>query len=256
MKRIICVFILTLFLLGCSVVKSPIDTQTKEKSITLQADSTTLYLTQAQGDIKNSVAICFEGVELRAKNERNYFEKEIVSWLKEMTGEEFSLDFFECIQKPDLDRYERYFVDLTGKTVYRSEEIVSVIFHGTIYLKSAAHPMLVFFSLNYDPNTLETIRFSEIHSATQELYYVFASEGEKMIREENGGTWPQAFGSFSEVFCSKEEFLKGLATDCPVDQRIYFYYTEDKIGFSFSTVFALGGHKEVCLPRSLLENPQ
>ena len=254
MKEFICVLILLFLFSGCSSAKVPISNSDNKETSSLQSD-TAVYLTEIQNS-KNNVAILFEDVEIYTDEEKNYFEREIAYWLKETTDEEFSLAFSENVKKPGLDNYEQYLVDLQGKTTYRSEQIASVIFQGMINLKSAAHPMHVFFSLNYNPKTLETIDFLDIHSVTEELYIAFALEGEKTIKEKNGGEWPQGLGGFSEVFCSKEAFLRGMEKESPIDQRIYFYYTEEKTGFSFSTVHALGGHIEVELSRSLLQKTE
>lgn len=249
MKRLMFALVLSLALFGCSVAEVPTVTQTNG----VQEPTSVLYLTQTQEDAKNVVAVSFAEVELHSEEEKEYCRKEISTWFKEMTDVEIPLAFSERSQKPDLNHYEQYLVDLSGKAVYRSEQMVSVIFQGMVNLKSAAHPMHVFFSINYDPNTLKTISFSDLHEVTNELYLAFSSEGEKAIREENGGAWPQGLGSFSEVFCSKDSFVKGLASDCPAHERVYYYYTEhETIGFSFSTEHALGGHREVTLPRSRL----
>lgn len=257
MKRTIFIFILIPMILsfGCSSITPPTISQETEETSELQSAETTVYLTESSKETKNSVAVVFDEVEIRSDQEKNYLEKEVASWLKEMTDEDFSLVLSESTEKPNLDQYEKYYVDLTGKTTYRSETMTSVIFQGLIHLKSAAHPMHVFFSLNYHPDSLEPIHFSEIHSATEELYIAFASEGEKTIKKENGDIWPQTLGTFSEVFCSKEDFFNGLKMGCPIDQRVYFYYTEENIGFSFSVPYVLGGHKEIELSRSFLISP-
>lgn len=241
MKRFLCIFVLIFFLTGCSSMEVPIYTSEIVETNKVKSEMTTTHLPAETQRESTNVVELLEDVNIQSEEERAYLINSVAFWLKEMTGEEFSEQL----------EHEQYFIDLRGKTVYRSEEMVSVIFQGMINLESAAHPLNVFFSFNYHPNTLETIVFSELHSVTEKLYLAFASEGEKTIREENGGAWPQSLDSFSEVFCSKERFFNGLKENCPIDQRIYFYYAGDNIGFSFSTPYVLGGHKEIELPRPI-----
>ena len=89
---------------------------------------------------------------------------------------------------------------------------------------------------------MDIINFSSRHIIDDELYNEFAKQGEKQILEETGGDWPKEWGSFSEMFCSKEKFFDWLNNKTT---EIEWYYTDDGIGFSYSVIHALGDHKEV-----------
>ena len=216
-------------------------------------ETTETFVLTEEMQSKNRIAVEFHDTTKWSRQEQVFLEGMVESWLSEYTGEAIDLVITENDNRQESAWEESHMVDLTGETTYRSDSLVSVIFQGMISYKQASHPNHVFFSINFDPRTLEQVPFGSLHTIDAELYQAFAKVGEQNILEECGGDWPENFGEFSEVFCSQENFIEGLQENCPLSSRVYYYYTEDGIGFSYSVVHALGGHKEVELLHTDLE---
>lgn len=156
---------------------------------------------------------------------------------------------------PDAERvYSNYYVDLSVARAYRSDHITSFVFEGMLNQKGAAHPMHLFFALNFNPATNEIIAFTDRYVLDETLYNIFATQAQADLLEQMNGQWPTGWGSFSETLCSKEDFLSGMATG----DEFCFYYTAQGIGISYPVPFALGNHIEVELPYTALTpiNPE
>ncbi len=143
--------------------------------------------------------------------------------------------------------YTDYYIDITGKISHQSTDIISIIFEGMLNQKDAAHPIHLLFTLNFHPETLKTVSLSDRYILDETLYQAFAQQAKADIRAQAGGQLPEDF--ISEMICSKDSFLDGLATE----DEFCYYYTENKVGFSYPVSFALGGHIEVELSYSLLQ---
>lgn len=184
------------------------------------------------------------------EEQTRFVENFVVTELHKMTGVSFDLKKSNDMGDYHDEEYYNYYINLESKVSYVSNDAVSIIFSGVLNKKSAAHPLHLLFSLNFDPNTMNVIQFSERHAIDDALYEEFALEGEKRILEECGGKWPEGWKSFSETLCSKETFVKSLKNDNEYSE-VEWYYTEDGMGFSYSVAYSLGGHKEVELTRKL-----
>lgn len=171
--------------------------------------------------------------------------------LYEISGENFKLINSERAIKNNNQNYTDYYITIESKTSYASDDIISIVFRGFLNKKSAAHPMHLFFALNFDPRTMSVVDFSSRHIIDDALYNEFVKQGEKEILDKTGGIWPEGWDSFSEMLCSKETFFDGLNGK---NSEIEWYYTENGIGFSYSVPFALGNHREVELRRVILKN--
>ena len=136
------------------------------------------------------------------------------------------------------------FGDFKVRIAYQSEQMTSVVFEGMTNSRGAAHPIRSFTAYNFDSKG-KLLSFEELHSVDDDLYDAFAAAGEEAIKEENDGAWPEIFESFSETFCSREDFLKGLR-----EGSIQWFYTEEGVCFSYPISHALGDHKEAVVPYS------
>lgn len=145
-----------------------------------------------------------------------------------------------------------YHIKVSSKISYYSKDIVSVIFEGTYNKIDAAHPTHLFFSINFNPETLEDICFSDKYIIDDELYNCFSNNAVERIKEECGGVWPEQFGEFREDFITKEAFINSLNFENTSQSIIQCYYNANSVGFSYETSFALGCHKEVELPIDIL----
>ena len=148
--------------------------------------------------------------------------------------------------------YSKYFVDLTYRISYQSDDIISIIFEGKYNYKKAAHPTNIFFSLNIDPKNAQRVFFSEVYSIESELYQLFSTYAQQSIIESAGGTWPDGWGSFSESVCGEEQFLEGMKTEC----GFYSYYTGHSVGISYPVPHSIGDYLVVEIPQDELRlNP-
>lgn len=179
--------------------------------------------------------------------EQNEFIGNFVSQkLYALTGENFDLVSSSTdIKEPNKD-YSNYNISIEGRTTYASDDMISVVFAGSLNKKTAAHPSSVFFTLNFNPATNEIIKFESLHTIDDALYQKFATQGKQNIIDETGGVWPEEFDSFEETLCSKEAFFDGLKGNT---NSINWYYTNEGIGFSYEVIHALGDHKEVEIER-------
>ena len=173
----------------------------------------------------------------------------VSSKINEISGETFKLTNSETTTEYSQN-YSGYCINLESETSYVSNDMISIVFMGLLNQKSAAHPINLLFSLNFNPSTLDIVEFSSLHMIDDALYNEFVKQGEKQILEETDGVWPNGWGSFSKTLCSKETFFEGLNNK---NSNIDWYYTENGIVFSYSVPFALGDHKEVELERSILK---
>lgn len=159
-----------------------------------------------------------------------------------ITGENFKLTKSNTAITDDTQNYSGYYINMESKMSYISDNIISIVFTGLYNKMSAAHPNHLLFALNFDPKTMNVVKFSSIHTIDDSIYNEFVKQGEKEILEETGGIWPEGWDSFSKTLCSKETFFDGLNGK---NSEIEWYYTENGIGFSYSVPFALGNHREV-----------
>lgn len=218
----------------------------KEKSNQSKTSQTTSVFKEKKAYLVKNSKEDIISVKLPTDNE--YSEKQnrfivdfISSKINDISGETFELKNSKNAVEYNQD-YTGYFIEIESKTSFASDDIVSIVFTGLLNQKSAAHPTHLFFALNFNPKTMDIINFSSRHIIDDELYNEFAKQGEKQILEETGADWPKEWGSFSEMFCSKEKFFDGLNNKTT---EIEWYYTDDGIGFSYSVIHALGDHKEV-----------
>ncbi len=144
--------------------------------------------------------------------------------------------------------YTGCYLEARPRVAYRSEQLISIVFEGMYNKKGAAHPIHFLWALNYDPQTLEALSFSQQYQVDGALYSAFSEAAEKEIRADCGGKWPEGWGSFAEEICSEERFLEGLSQE----GDFHHYFTADGVVISFPVPYALGDHMEALLPYDCL----
>ena len=155
----------------------------------------------------------------------------------------------EAMEHPPEMQDRTRSLELSGRVTFQSDELVCVVLEGMHNVRTAAHPNHLFSTRNFDPQTGETIRFSDRYVIDEALYEAFAASAVAFITERaDGGTWPKGWGSFAEMFCDEEEFINGLTAE----EEYHALYTEDGLYISFPVAYALGGHMEVPIPDSAL----
>ena len=139
-------------------------------------------------------------------------------------------------------------LELSGRVTFQSDELVCVVLEGLHNVRTAAHPNHLFSTRNFDPQTGETLPFAGRYVIDEALYEAFAASAEAVLTEQAGGTWPEGWASFAEMFCDKDAFIAGLT----VEEEYHVLYTGDGLYISFPVPFALGGHMEIPIPDSAL----
>lgn len=137
-----------------------------------------------------------------------------------------------------------------ARIVFASDDVVSIVVEAFVNQKTAAHPSHLLFTYNYDPDTLKEIVFSDVYRIDEELYTVFSRKAEQKLLSLCNGKWPDTWGSFSEDFCSLDDFLIGMN----IGNAFYYYQTETRIEISFPVPHSLGDHLEVEIPVDCLNN--
>lgn len=164
------------------------------------------------------------------------------------SGENFDLKLSENNITDTEKEYSDYFIIMESKKLYNSGDIISMVFDGIFNNKSAAHPIHLFISLNFNPKTLEIISFSDNYHIDKDLYNTFANIAEKEILESCNGKWPDGLGSFSEMFYSQEQFIESMQKE-----KLYYFYTPEGIGISYLVPHSVGDHIEIVIPYSKLK---
>lgn len=250
-KLLVILFGIFLMLFNCSCIKKENISKYSSSEIFISSKTKPIYLLEENE--KNLISIKLP-TDYKFNNTQIEFMTDfLLLKLYEISGENFKLINSEKSIKNDNQNYTDYYITIDSKTSYASDDIISIVFRGFLNKKSAAHPMHIFFALNFDPRTMSVVDFSSRHIIDDALYNEFASQAEKQILEENEGKWPENLGAFSETLCPKECFFEGLKSE-EYDFLINWYYTETSIGFSYSVPFALGNYKVVELRRVILKN--
>ena len=204
------------------------------------------YLTLDTEQVIISAEIVVLEDEQNAKLEQAQTDA-LKKYIYELTRGEFELALCERDTVKGKD-FLSMSLDLDAELKLMDDNVISIVYAGELTDKSAPHPTHLFYSLNLDADTLEPIVFSEAYIVDKLLYDVFAENSDEAMTAKWGESYAAELGTFADVVCSEEDFISGIA-----DGSICHYYTEDKVGLSFSLPFVLGGHIEVEVPYVLLD---
>ena len=160
-----------------------------------------------------------------------------------MTGESMNLVASSEDVKDKDQIYDKYSILMESQITYESDNHISMVFNGLLNRRNSAHPIHWLFSINYNPQTLQIIPFSEKFTIDKQLYAVFADSAEKAIKEELEGVLPPGWESFREMIPSEQIFLEGMM----VETEYSYYLHENGVVVSYPVPFAFGNHKEVII---------
>lgn len=209
---------------------------------TNSVDRKKIYLVQ---DTRENIISISLAIPEEADNEQIYLVETVV---KERINKYSGATFDLTLSKEDISDksrdYSNYYIVGESRVSYISDDIVSIVFEIFYNKKGTAHPLHWFFTVNYNPNTLQLIKFSDKYLVNSQLYSVFSDLAENNIMKLHGGHWPSEWEGFSEMFCSEEEFIEGLINE----EEFYAFYTEDGVGISYPVPHAVGDHMEVIIP--------
>lgn len=202
---------------------------------------------------KHNLALCLVFLLFLCSCSADAANDAIRAWLKEMVTAicgtlDCALEETSEPLRPIDNEESSISLFLEYRITCQREDLLSIVFEGLYNDRTAAHPMHLFFTLNIEPQSGETITFSDRYAIDDALYETFAACAERDITENAGGTWPEGWGTFSDTICDKDSFLNGMRTS--LDFSVFF--TEEGVGISYPVPYALGDHMEVILPYDAL----
>lgn len=238
----VCALILTLILttslLGCSSASSSENTV----GSTVQYDAGD-YLVELNKN--NRVVVKLPTVYMQNHAIRKQMDERICSILQDATGTKFMLEYTQSAPRIDAawynDGYSEYAIFLDSKLMLYNDKVVSIVFEGMMNYRSAAYPVHLFFTLNYDPNTNHEVYITDLYDVDDTLYDMFVYGVQEKIASEVNNNLSETQDSFIEKYCSQEIFSRGMSEN----GTFYYYFTESGVGISFPVPHVYGDHMEV-----------
>lgn len=199
-----------------------------------------------QENTENVISFPIPTTKSMSAEEITFIQNFVQNKLLAMTGEKIELTPSSENVKNKEQAYSLYSILMETRITYESDTHISIVFNGLLNRKNSAHPTHWLFSLNYSPQTLQIIPFSEKYTANNQLYVTFADLAEKAIKEACAGVLPAGWESFKEPIPSEKAFLDGMLAET----EFCYYLQENGVVISYPVPFALGDHKEVTIPYS------
>lgn len=137
--------------------------------------------------------------------------------------------------------YSQCYIDVKYRVSLNTENLVSIVFDGIYNYRSAAHPTNLFFTLNINPKTAETVEFTDTYVLDDAVYELFTESALDNISKLTEDITVDSL-------CTKDEFIDGIKSQ----NEFYCYYTETSIGISCPVPHVLGDHLEVEIPLTKL----
>ena len=242
MKKVGFWLIVLFFLSGCSnSITHGGQTTTEGTSGSTPNTDPVCYLVQENSE--NLISVSIPNENNMSLEEIAFIQNFVQNKILIMTGERLYLTLSDKDVKKEQE-YSKYSILMESQVTYNSDTHISIVFNGLLNRKKSAHPIHWLFSLNYNPQTLQIISFTEKYTVDNQLYRIFSELAEKMIKEECGGILPPGWDSFSEPICSEKDFLEGIIAE----EEFCFYLQDTGVVISYPVPFALGDHKEVVIP--------
>lgn len=140
--------------------------------------------------------------------------------------------YLSNFSKDELDAWE---LDIRYHVTLESRNILSIQYSGFNYFDSAAYPMNDFYTTNIDLNKGEGINFADVFTLNGNFIYQIKKG--KLVSEMEEASF--ILDDFSE-----NEWLEHFQKIDSSESTIYFYFTEDSVGYSLEVNHAVGDHAE------------
>lgn len=138
--------------------------------------------------------------------------------------------------------YSECYIDVKYRVSLNTENLVSIVFDGIYNYRSAAHPTNLFFTLNINPKTAETVGFTDTYVLDDAVYELFTESALEYISKLTEDITV-------DPICTKDEFIDGIKNQ----NEFYCYYTDKSVGISCPVPHALGDHLQVEIPLTKLK---
>lgn len=231
MKKEIIVLIILIILLICTIVlivmvkgKNSQSSVVTEQNITYEIEDYAYTYTMNENNILIKYPILLSNkTDLTSVNEL----------IKER-----ALSFF------DIDEEVRQTMNIDYSVKYKDDQLISIAFIGMLNANLAAHPTNIFYTLNMDLKNSYNIKLADRYIIDENFIKVCKNEIEKQVDSNNR--------AYLENYTDEE--LKELLSNADTEQSATFtYYTNNALGISFPTIFAIGNHCEIEIDKELLK---
>ena len=138
--------------------------------------------------------------------------------------------------------YSECYIDVKYRVSLNTENLVSIVFDGIYNYRSAAHPTNLFFTLNINPKTAETVGFTDTYVLDDAVYELFTESALEYISKLTEDITV-------DPICTKDEFIDGIKNQ----NEFYCYYTDKSVGISCPVPHALGDHLQGEIPLTKLK---
>lgn len=228
----------TLSLMGCHTVLPNMDSIDSTGQCAAED-----YLVELNEE--NRIIIKLPSIYQQSKDIGKQMEEHICRILENETGTKVTLTHAQSVPEVDADwysdGYSEYAIFLDSRLMLCNDEIVSVVFEGMMNYRYAAHPINLFFTLNYNPKTNREVFITDIYDVDDSLYNSFVQSVHQKITSEGSENWVETQDSFLARYCSREAFSSGMSEN----GAFYYYFTDSGIGISFPVPHTHGDHMEV-----------
>jgi hypothetical protein len=133
------------------------------------------------------------------------------------------------------------------RITHKSDNLLSIVFEGSLNVRTAAHPTDLFYTLNIDLNRSKKLRLSDIYYVNQDFARVIIDKWQAYLNECNS----EAPTDTTEID-SNEDILNYLK-QADNDSIICSYFTDKKVGVSISVSHVMCDHMEIEIEKDKLK---
>ena len=241
---IIAIFALLLVMNGCNKTKSETSSNISS-SDSLMNESVELdepFFLIEESD-KNIISV--QVPELRTEN-ADKVNQVIYDYIEDKIADICLSEYNVIESNSDVSdknaEYSECYIYVKYRVSLNTENLVSIVFDGIYNYRSAAHPTNLFFTLNINPKTAETVGFTDTYVLDDAVYELFTESALEYISKLTEDITV-------DPICTKDEFIDGIKNQ----NEFYCYYTDKSVGISCPVPHALGDHLQVEIPLTKLK---
>lgn len=145
------------------------------------------------------------------------------------------------------------FYNLSYDIMLHNNRLLSVVYTGFYFAKTAPHPIDIFYSINIDLLNANKLRLKDIVTDMNELYKVY----EFVINQGNDDEMTEFLYNYTMKNYNKAEVIKWFNESDETyksGRRVFSYLTNNSIGISWEVPHSAGDHVEVEIPLKLISN--
>lgn len=226
---------------SATVETTPAETEpTETLPVETEPLETKLYLTHLSDECVASVELpSFVAEDEAVRNLiQDYVQSYFAGYFEDITLSVSS----EPVSVTDGDHLYNFSVNC--KATYMSDEFVSLVFEGVYYMRTAAHPVNLFFTLNIDRTTNERVLLKDVWLLNDDFYDTYLPYAEKALDARLGAEYQEEKDRLLEMYFSKDAVFRGLQTE----NECCAYYTETGMAISYPVNHALGDYLQAEIP--------